>query len=230
MERGAHRRRAPSKARSHCLTPHGASLHAAAPANARWAVATDVGNVSAESCRRCARVRLPHGGDPRFSGFTSSSSSTSPNGRFSSSGRPPSRYPVSFSPRSRQPLRSCCRRRASFNVAEGTEDAGANAHCERFVGTARRECLDCVIPLSERHLRRVVAEWVTHYNRDTTTFGIGTRSTRRALSSGNADRTPPDDRTSSRGVFTPRQSTPRLRFGAARGLKFLRSTRGACVV
>ena len=107
---------------------------------------------------------------------------------------------------------------------------GANAHCERFVGSARRECLDCVIPLSERHLRRVLAEWVTHYNRETTTFGIGTRSTRRALSSGNADRTPPDDRTSSRGVFTPRQSTPRLRFGAARGLKFLRSTRGACVV
>jgi putative transposase len=41
----------------------------------------------------------------------------------------------------------------------------ANAHCERLIGTARRECLDWVIPLNERHLRRVLAEWVRHYNR-----------------------------------------------------------------
>lgn len=40
----------------------------------------------------------------------------------------------------------------------------ANAHCERLIGTIRRECLDWVIPLNERHLRRVVAEWVAHYN------------------------------------------------------------------
>jgi transposase InsO family protein len=41
----------------------------------------------------------------------------------------------------------------------------ANAYCERVIGTARRECLDWVIPLNERHLRRVLAEWVPHYNR-----------------------------------------------------------------
>ena len=40
----------------------------------------------------------------------------------------------------------------------------ANAHCERFNGTARRECLDWMIPLNERHLRRVSAEWIAHYN------------------------------------------------------------------
>jgi transposase InsO family protein len=40
----------------------------------------------------------------------------------------------------------------------------ANAHCERFIGTARRECLDWMIPLTERHLRRLLAEWVLHYN------------------------------------------------------------------
>jgi transposase InsO family protein len=34
-----------------------------------------------------------------------------------------------------------------------------------MIGTARRECLDWVIPLDERHLRRVLAEWVPHYNR-----------------------------------------------------------------
>jgi putative transposase len=37
----------------------------------------------------------------------------------------------------------------------------ANAHCERFIGTARRECLDWMLPLNEPHLRRVVAEWMT---------------------------------------------------------------------
>jgi putative transposase len=40
----------------------------------------------------------------------------------------------------------------------------ANAHCERFIGTARRECLDWMIPLNEQHLRRVLAEWMAHYN------------------------------------------------------------------
>jgi putative transposase len=40
----------------------------------------------------------------------------------------------------------------------------ANAFCERLIGTIRRECLDFVIPLTKRHLRVVVREWVTHYN------------------------------------------------------------------
>lgn len=41
----------------------------------------------------------------------------------------------------------------------------ANAYCERLIGTARRECLDWVIPLNERQLSRVLTEWVAHYNR-----------------------------------------------------------------
>jgi len=39
----------------------------------------------------------------------------------------------------------------------------ANAHCERLVGSVRRECLDFMIPLGEKHLRRILSEWVTHY-------------------------------------------------------------------
>ena len=41
----------------------------------------------------------------------------------------------------------------------------ANAFCERLIGTMRRECLDWMIVLNERHIRAVLQEWVTHYNR-----------------------------------------------------------------
>jgi putative transposase len=40
----------------------------------------------------------------------------------------------------------------------------ANAFCERLIGSMRRECLDWLILLNERHLRSVLAEWVAHYN------------------------------------------------------------------
>jgi transposase InsO family protein len=38
----------------------------------------------------------------------------------------------------------------------------ANAHCERLIGTIRRECLDWMIPFIETHLRRILRDWVTH--------------------------------------------------------------------
>ena len=41
----------------------------------------------------------------------------------------------------------------------------ANAFCERWIGTVRRECLDFLIPLNDGHLRSLLKEWVTHYNR-----------------------------------------------------------------
>jgi putative transposase len=40
----------------------------------------------------------------------------------------------------------------------------ANAFCERLIGTIRRECLDFMIPLNEKHLRMILREWVSHYN------------------------------------------------------------------
>jgi putative transposase len=49
----------------------------------------------------------------------------------------------------------------------------ANAHCERVIGTARREYLDWMIPLSERHLRAVLTDWISHYNRERPHTALG---------------------------------------------------------
>jgi len=41
----------------------------------------------------------------------------------------------------------------------------ANANCDRLIGTARRECLDFMIPLNEQHLRKILRFWVAHCNK-----------------------------------------------------------------
>jgi transposase InsO family protein len=40
----------------------------------------------------------------------------------------------------------------------------ANAICERFIGTLRREVLDRLLIVNEHHLRRVLTEYLLHYN------------------------------------------------------------------
>src|SRR5262245_61597669 len=72
--------------------------------------------------------------------------------------------PIASSSMIARHLRTSRGRGPSVDVATGVEDAGASAHCERFIGTARRECLDWMIPLNEQHLRSVLAEWISHYN------------------------------------------------------------------
>ena len=40
----------------------------------------------------------------------------------------------------------------------------ANAVCERWVGTARRECTDRILITGRRHLTEVLDQFVQHYN------------------------------------------------------------------
>jgi len=69
---------------------------------------------------------------------------------------------------------------ASVAVSSGIEvlrtpckAARANAFCERFVGSVRRECTDHILILGEKHLYRVIEEYVAYYNRSRPHQGIG---------------------------------------------------------
>ena len=48
-----------------------------------------------------------------------------------------------------------------------------NAYCERLIGTIRRECLDHIIVLNERHLRRVLRSYVNYYHASRTHQSLG---------------------------------------------------------
>ena len=52
-----------------------------------------------------------------------------------------------------------------FGVKLPPRSPNLNAYAERFVRSAKSECIGEVIPLGERHLRKVVAEYVEHYHR-----------------------------------------------------------------
>ncbi len=47
-----------------------------------------------------------------------------------------------------------------------------NGIAERWVGSARSEMLDHVIPLNERHLRRLGREYLAYYHEDRTHIGL----------------------------------------------------------
>jgi transposase InsO family protein len=49
----------------------------------------------------------------------------------------------------------------------------ANAYAERFVRSIKHECLNRVIPLGERHLRRTIAEFIAHYHGVRNHQGLG---------------------------------------------------------
>ena len=41
----------------------------------------------------------------------------------------------------------------------------ANALCERFIGSVRRECLDHILILSDKHVTRIIREYCEFFNR-----------------------------------------------------------------
>jgi len=49
-------------------------------------------------------------------------------------------------------------------IATAYRSPWQNAYVERVIGSIRRECLDHMIVFGERHLRRILAEYVEYYN------------------------------------------------------------------
>jgi putative transposase len=47
-----------------------------------------------------------------------------------------------------------------------------NPVAERLIGSVRRECLDHVLVLSERHLRRILARYFSYYHRARTHLAL----------------------------------------------------------
>ncbi|MCH8006598.1 MAG: transposase [Planctomycetes bacterium] len=50
-----------------------------------------------------------------------------------------------------------------------------NAFAERFVLSIKSECLDRIVPIGERHLRRAIQEYVEHYHTERTHQGLDNR-------------------------------------------------------
>ena len=80
---------------------------------------------------------------------------------------------------------------AGFNLIRTPYQApNANAHAERFVRSIKAECLDRMIVFGEDHLRRVLDEYLAHYNRERNHQGIGNEliDGRSTLSTGQIER------------------------------------------
>ena len=49
----------------------------------------------------------------------------------------------------------------------------ANVFCERLIGSARRECLDFMIPINEDHVRWIMKQSTGHYNKSRPHSSLG---------------------------------------------------------
>ena len=72
-----------------------------------------------------------------------------------------------------QELDQCVRHLGLKILTTPPHSPQANALCERLIGTLRRECLDCVIPLTAHHLRRLLHAWATHYHTGRPQMSLG---------------------------------------------------------
>ena len=57
-------------------------------------------------------------------------------------------------------------------VQTSVQNPWQNGVAERWVGSCRRELLDHVIPLNERHLKRLLSDYLSYYHDDRTHLGL----------------------------------------------------------
>ena len=56
------------------------------------------------------------------------------------------------------------------------QSTGQNPYCERLVGSIRRECLDHIIVLNERHLMRILRSYFVYYHDSRTHLSLNRNS------------------------------------------------------
>ena len=74
----------------------------------------------------------------------------------------------------------------SMNITPMRTSIGStwqNGMAERWVGSCRRELLDYVVALNERHLRRLLSDYISYYHDDRTHVGLGKYTPARRSSS-----------------------------------------------
>ena len=86
------------------------------------------------------------------------------------------------SPGGRKPARTLARKVDGTDVLLGNVEfqhchaaqlnTHANGSAERWVGNCRRDLLDHVIAVNERHLKRLLTNYVTYYHEDRTHLGL----------------------------------------------------------
>ena len=62
-----------------------------------------------------------------------------------------------------------------------------NAYAERLIGSIRRECLDHVVVIGERHLKGILSEYVDYYNRTRTHLSLAKDAPEPVVSEYSAD-------------------------------------------
>src|SRR6266481_2793116 len=72
-----------------------------------------------------------------------------------------------------QQLREAIRSMSITCLQTSVRSPWQNGVAERWVGSCRRDLLDHVIALNERHLRRLLAQYVSYYHDDRTHLGLG---------------------------------------------------------
>jgi len=79
-------------------------------------------------------------------------------------------------------------------VRTSFESPWQNGIAERWVGSCRRDLLDHVIAFNERHLKRLLCEYISYHHEDRTHLGLGKGTPARRICSANAGRVISHDR------------------------------------
>src|SRR5262245_10703055 len=69
-----------------------------------------------------------------------------------------------------------CRQAKALGIREvviAPRSPWQNGYAERVIGSIRRECLDHVVVMGERHLRGILSQYVDYYNRTRTHLSLG---------------------------------------------------------